>query len=320
MAKFIAKPKHNYADLCVIGGGPAGLSAAVNAASEGLFTVLVERGEVGGQARHSSRVENYLGFPSGISGPQLVSRAHNQAIEFGVDCWTGEEVISLASDGSFKILTLKSGLTLLCKAIILSAGLKWRKLRAVNSDAYLNHGVYYGANMDMGPQLRGKDVIVVGGANSAGQAVLWFAKFARSVTQVVRGASLSTMSEYLISRIAAKENVQVLYECEVAECIGGVGENSESFLQGVRLSNGNVIEASAMFVFIGAEPHTNWLAGTCELDKLGYVLTDGNLHTRCPGLFAAGDVRAGSVKRIAAGVGEGAVAVSNVHKYLEGVI
>lgn len=315
MAKFVPAPKFSYADLCVIGGGPTGLSAAVNAASEGLHTILLEKDDIGGQARYSSKVENYLGFPSGISGPQLISRAHNQALEFGVECWVGDEAIQLTSDGSFRILKLKSGASLLCKAVILAAGLKWRKLKTLNADTYLNRGVFYGANMDMGPQLRDKEVVVVGGANSAGQAVLWFAKFARSVTQVVRGESLNSMSQYLISRINKLSNVQIKYSAEVIECLG----NSESYLNAVNLSDGTTCQADAMFVFIGAVPHTEWLQGTCELDARGFVVTGGNLMTRCDGFFAAGDVRADSIKRIAAGVGEGAVAVANVHKYLEGV-
>jgi thioredoxin reductase (NADPH) len=318
--RFKATPKFQFFDLVVIGAGPTGLSGAVNGASEGLHTCLVERGEIGGQARHSSRVENYLGFPSGISGPQLTSRAYNQALEFGVECLRGVSVEACLSEGKLKLLTLDSGITLLSRAVLLASGLKWRKLKASNAEMYLDHGVYYGANMDMGPKLRDKHIVVVGGANSAGQASVWFSKFAKKVTQLVRGEKLSTMSEYLIDKLRKMPNVEICYSCEVAECIGGsvLGDDGGR-LTHVKLASGEVIESDAMFVFIGAVPHTSWLDGTCSLDKFGFVETDGNLMTRCNGLFAAGDVRSGSIKRIAAGVGEGAMAVAHIHKYLEDV-
>jgi thioredoxin reductase (NADPH) len=322
MARFTASPKFAYADLVVVGAGPAGLSAAVNAASEGLHTVLIERaGEIGGQARHSSRVENYLGFPSGITGPQLISRAHNQALEFGVECHLEDEVTGITSDGSFRVVRLASGTNILCKAVILALGLRWRKLGALNADTYLNRGVYYGANMAMGPQLRDRQVSVIGGANSAGQAVLWFAKYAASVTQIVRGGGLNSMSAYLIDRVRAMPNVRTLFNCEVEECIGDEGLNVPTGmgdLTQLRLSDTSSLPCDALFVFIGAQPHTEWLRNTCTLDPHGYILTDANLQTGCKGVFAAGDVRAGSIKRIASGVGEGAAAVAHVHKYLEG--
>lgn len=318
--RFKATPKFSFFDLVVIGAGPAGLSGAVNGASEGLHTCLVERGDIGGQARHSSRVENYLGFPNGISGPQLTSRAYNQALEFGVECLRGVSVQACQSEGKIKLLTLDTGHTLLSRAVLLASGLKWRRLGAANTEMYLDRGVYYGANMDMGPKLRDQNVVVVGGANSAGQASVWFSKFARKVTQVVRGPKLSAMSEYLIDRLGKLKNVEVRYSCEVDTCIGGsVLPMDGGTLTHVKLSNGDIVQADAMFVFIGAVPHTDWLMGTCSLDKFGFVETDGQLMTRCAGLFAAGDVRSGSIKRIAAGVGEGAMAVAHIHKYLEDV-
>lgn len=314
MPRFKAQPKFSYADVVIVGSGPTGLSAAVNAASEGLHTVLIEREQIGGQARHSSRVENYLGFPNGISGPQLTSRAHNQALEFGVECLVGAEVTSIVSDGTFKRVTLSDETRILARAVLIATGLRWRKLKTLNADSFLNRGVYYGANMDMGPKLRDAHVVVVGGANSAGQAVVWFAKFAKTVTQVVRGSTLGAMSEYLVDRVSKLPNVEVRYETEVESCMG-----DNAVLDSIELSDTSIIPCHAMFVFIGAVPHTDWLEKTCTLDPHGFIKTNDKLQTECAGLFAAGDVRSGSIKRIASGVGEGAMAVSHIHKYLEGV-
>lgn len=304
-----------YARLCIIGAGPAGLSAATNASSEGLDTLILEaQSEIGGQARHSSRIENYLGFPSGLTGPQLMSRAASQAENFGTRIQLDSRASQLTLEGNLKCITLDTGAHILCHALLLASGLTWRKLEAQNIDQFHGKGVFYGASMDMGPNLKDKRVSIIGGANSAGQAALWFAKFAREVCMIVRGESLhSSMSDYLVQRILATSNITILIRAKVSECHG------EEKLVGLTLDCEEItsLPTDCMFIFIGAEPQTSWLKQNCDLDDRGYIECNSSNATKCSGIFAAGDVRQGSTKRVASGVGDGAHTVSSIHKYLQ---
>jgi thioredoxin reductase (NADPH) len=331
-----ATPSLPFYDLIVIGGGPAGLGAAVYGASEGLRTVLVEQEAIGGQAGQSSRIENYLGFPSGIAGGDLARRATTQARRFGAEMLLTSEVSSLEVCGSARVVRLADGGELSAHAVLLTTGVAYRRLEAPGVDAFNGSGVYYGATATDAESYRDQDVYIVGGANSAGQAAVFFARTARSVTILVRGQSLErSMSQYLIEQIAGFPNVRVRTSSEV------VGASGDDHLERVRIADRETgteeeVETSWLFVFIGAAPCTDWLSKEVLRDDKGFVLTgpdlvvDGQLpagwplerqpyflETSVPGVFAAGDVRCQSVKRVASAVGEGAMAVTLVHRYLE---
>jgi thioredoxin reductase (NADPH) len=325
-----------FYDLVVIGGGPAGLAAAVYGASEGLKTVLIEREATGGQAGTSSRIENYLGFPNGLSGTDLAQRATAQARRFGAEL-LAQEVTSVRVSDPYRTIVLGDGGEIACYAVVVAPGVTVRTLDVPGADRFTGAGVYYGAALTEAAHYRDQDVIVIGGANSAGQGAVFFAHYARRVTMLVRGKSLAeSMSQYLVDQIAATPNIDVLPQTEVVEVQGG------ERMEGVILRSGDggtqPMPAAAIFVFIGATPRTELFEGVLARDPGGYILTgldlvtDGRpppgwttarlpalLETSVPGIFAAGDVRHGSSKRVAAAVGEGAVAVQLIHQYLKTV-
>jgi len=327
-----------FYDLAIVGGGPAGLAAAVYGASEGLKTVMLEGEAPGGQAGLSSRIENYLGFPSGLSGADLARRAVTQAKRFGVEILAPVRAASLKVDGTYRLIELQNGAQISAHAVVLATGVQWRKLNVPGMDRLQDAGVYYGAASTEALSCSNEDVYVVGGANSAGQAAMFFSKYARRVIMLVRGTSLSaTMSQYLIDQITQTPNIQLEVNTEVVEVHG------EDRLQEISLychlsKETSRVPASALFIFIGALPRTEWLDGAVERDAKGFILTgtdlikNGNrpkgwtpdrdpylLETNIPGVFAAGDVRCGSAKRVASSVGEGSVAVQFVHQYLSAV-
>jgi len=328
----------DFYDLAILGGGPAGLAAAVYGASEGLHTVIVEREAPGGQAGMSSRIENYLGFPTGLSGGDLARRAVVQAQRFGVEILSPQEAVSVRTEGSYRIIKLADGSEISCHALLVATGVQWRRLDAPGIDKLQGAGVYYGGGTTEALSCKGEIIYVVGGANSAGQAAMNFAKYAEKVAVLVRGDGLAaTMSQYLIDQIQQTPNIQIWTHANVAEVHGNKRLEEISVL----CSDTDKIErvpASSMFIFIGALPRTEWLAGVVERDDRGFILTgpdlirDGErpdgwtlerdpflLETNVPGIFAVGDVRHGSVKRVASGVGEGSVAVQFIHQYLSKV-
>ena len=328
----------NFYDLAIVGGGPAGLAAAVYGASEGLHTVMIEREAPGGQAGMSSRIENYLGFPQGLSGNDLARRAVAQATRFGVEILSPVEAVDARTEGSYRIIKLADGSELSCHALMISTGVQWRKLEAEGIARLQGAGIYYGGGASEALSCKGEIVYVVGGANSSGQAAMNFARYAERVVILVRGDSLaSTMSQYLIDQIKKTPNIQIWAHASVVEAHGASHLEEISVL----CSDTNKIErvaASSMFIFIGALPRTDWLGGLIERDDRGFILTgpdlirDGQrpkgwglerdpflLETNVPGIFAVGDVRHGSVKRVASGVGEGSVAVQFIHQYLSKV-
>jgi thioredoxin reductase (NADPH) len=335
---FRTHSETNFYDLAIVGGGPAGLAAAVYGASEGLHTVIIEREAPGGQAGMSSRIENYLGFPAGLSGNDLARRAVVQAKRFGVDFLSPQEATGVRIEGPYRILKLADGSEISCHALMIASGVQWRRLDAPGIDKFQGAGVYYGGGTTEALSCKGEIVYVIGGANSAGQAAMNFAKYADRVVILVRGGSLSsTMSQYLIDQIKETPNIQIWAHASVAEAHG----NNHLEEISVMCADTNKIErvpATSMFIFIGALPRTDWLAGTVERDDRGFVLTGPDvmsngqhpkgwtldrdpflLETNVPGVFAVGDVRHGSVKRVASGVGEGSVAVQFIHQYLSKV-
>jgi len=328
----------NFYELAIVGGGPAGLAAAVYGASEGLHTVMIEREAPGGQAGMSSRIENYLGFPSGLSGGDLARRGVVQAQRFGVEILSPQEAVGARVEGPYRIIKLANGDEISCHALMISTGVQWRRLEAPGIDRLQGAGVYYGGGATEALSCKGEMVYVVGGANSAGQAAMNFSKYADRVVMLVRGDSLSsTMSQYLIDQIKQTPNIQVWAHASVAEVHGDTHLEEISVL----CSDTNKLErvsANAVFIFIGALPRTDWLAGLVERDDRGFLLTGPDLmkggqrpkgwtlerdpfllETNVPGIFAVGDVRHGSVKRVASGVGEGSVAVQFIHQYLSKV-
>lgn len=327
-----------FYDLIIVGGGPAGLAAGVYGASEGLRTVMVEREAPGGQAGMSSRIENYLGFPSGLSGGDLARRAVTQARRFGVEILAPQEVTNLRVENPSKMLTLADGTEIGCKALVIATGVSYRKLNIPGIDRLHGAGVYYGAAMIEGESCRGEDVYIVGGANSAGQAAMYFSQYARRVVMLVRDSSLSSaMSYYLIDQIRGNENIQVELCSQVVEVHGTDHLEAISVLCSDS-GETHKMPATSLYIFIGAAPRTDWLAGVVERDDRGFILSgpdllrDGKrpkgwplerdpwlLETSVPGIFVAGDARHGSVKRVASGVGEGANAVQLVHRYLSTV-
>jgi thioredoxin reductase (NADPH) len=330
------RPSTAFYDLVVIGGGPAGLGAAVYGASEGLRTLMVERIATGGQAGQSSRIENYLGFPDGVSGAQLTDRARRQAAKFGAEILTTRDVIGLEANGSARTVSFSDGMAVDAHTVILATGVSYRQLTAPGLSQHTGAGVFYGSALTEAVGCTDNDVYIVGGANSAGQAAVYLAKTARSVSILVRGPSLrKSMSHYLVEQVEAVPNIMVRTCTEVVEGHG------DKHLERLTLRDSNTgateaIDAQYMFVFIGAAPLTDWLDGVVLRDPRGFVLsgpdlpgTGGrppgwplerppyHLETSVPGVFVAGDVRAESAKRVASAVGEGAMAVMLVHRYLE---
>ncbi|AQA26256.1 pyridine nucleotide-disulfide oxidoreductase family protein [Rhodococcus sp. MTM3W5.2] len=328
-------PASDFYDLVVIGGGPAGLGAAVYGASEGLRTVLIERTATGGQAGQSSRIENYLGFPDGLSGAQLADRARRQAAKFGAEVITTRDVVALEVNGSARTVRFADGASLDAHTVILATGVSYRQLSVPGLGEFTGRGVYYGSAVTEAARCSDQDVYIVGGANSAGQAAVYLARGARSVTIVVRARSLDdSMSHYLIQQI--RQNPRIV----VRACAEVVGVEGDDHLERITLRDNTTgrtetVDAHWLFLFIGAAPRTDWLDGVVVRDDHGYVLSgpdlvvDGkrprgweldrmpqHLETSVPGVFAAGDVRSDSAKRVASAVGEGAMAVMLVHRYL----
>jgi thioredoxin reductase (NADPH) len=329
-------PAKAFYDLVVIGGGPAGLGAAVYGASEGLRTVLVERTAAGGQAGQSSRIENYLGFPDGVSGSQLTERARRQAVRFGAELLTTREVVGIEVNGSARTVRFTDGETVDAHAVILATGVSYRQLSAPGLADLAGRGVYYGSAMSETANCKNHDIYIVGGANSAGQAAMYFARHAKSVTMVVRGTTLEAgMSYYLVQQIADVANINVRTCTEVVAASGD--EHLETLTLRDNTTGGTeVVDTQWVFVFIGAAPRTEWLDGVVARDDHGFVISGPDLpregtrphgwtadrapyhlETSVPGVFVAGDARADSAKRVASAVGEGAMAVMLVHRYLE---
>jgi thioredoxin reductase (NADPH) len=329
-------PRTDFYDLVVIGGGPAGLGAAVYGASEGLRTVLIEKRAPGGQAGQSSRIENYLGFPDGVTGAQLAERARRQAVKFGAELVTARSVIGLESTGSSRTVRFDDGTSVAAHAVVVATGVFYRTLDAPGVQELSGRGVFYGSAMTEADDCAGQDVYVVGAANSAGQAAVFLARRARWVYLLCRGPSLlASMSQYLIEEIAGVDNIAV------RTCTSVVAAHGDGHLEKVTVRDSvtgeeSTHDAGHLFVFIGAVPHTEWLDGVVARDARGFIptgpalLTDGRrpsgwpldrdpyfLEASVPGVFVAGDVRADSVKRVASAVGEGAMAVTLVHRYLE---
>jgi thioredoxin reductase (NADPH) len=327
-----------FYDLVVIGGGPAGLGAAVYGASEGLRTVLVERVAIGGQAGQSSRIENYLGFPDGVSGAQLTERARRQAMKFGAELITTGDVVGLEANGSARTVRFADGTSIDAHAVILATGVNYRLLDAPGLAEFTGRGVFYGSALTEAANCAERDVYIVGGANSAGQAAVYLAHGARSVTLLVRSDDVrATMSHYLVEQLEQVENIHIRTCAEVVE-VSGDDHLERLTIRDRATGTTETVEGDHLFVFIGAAPHTDWLAGVVDRDPRGFVLAgpdlvvDGalpagwelprqpfHLETSVPGVFAAGDARAESAKRVASAVGEGALAVMLVHRYLEGL-
>ncbi|MFL6414850.1 MAG: FAD-dependent oxidoreductase [Bryobacteraceae bacterium] len=330
-----SRPDSGFFDLAIVGGGPAGLAAAVYGASEGLKTVIIEREAPGGQAGLSSRIENYLGFPSGLSGGDLTRRAVAQARRFGAEILTPQQAVGVRSEGTYRSIMLADGSEVSCHALLIATGVQWRKLNVPGIDNLQGAGVYYGAGSTEALSCRNEDVYIIGGANSAGQAAMNFSRFAKRVVLLVRGKSLAaTMSKYLIDDIERTPNIDVQTEAQVVAVHGDKRLESIS-VSCAKTGTVDVLPTSSLFVFIGAEPRTDWLEGLVQRDSKGFVLTGPELmkegkrpqgwtpdrdpallETSTPGIFAVGDVRHGSVKRVASSVGEGSIAVQLVHQYL----
>jgi thioredoxin reductase (NADPH) len=310
-------------DVAVVGAGPAGLAAAVYAASEGLCTTVIEGMAPGGQAGASSKIENYLGFPAGISGQQLATRAQLQALKFGVHFAISREVITIEQLDGIHKLTLQGGHQICARTVVVASGAQYRKLGVKNYLKYENRGLYYAATAMESELCRDHEAIIVGGGNSAGQASLFLSGIAKHVHHLVRGPSFSeTMSQYLISRVENSSHITVHTKSEIVELDG---EPSLKRVTWANLNTGErtVRNISTVFVMVGAEPNTGWLFGTVRLDKKGFILTGGTdgfdkspYATSMPGIYAVGDARANSVKRVASAVGEGSVVISYIHRYL----
>jgi thioredoxin reductase (NADPH) len=323
-----AAPVQDHYDLVIVGGGPAGLAAAVYGASEGLRTVMVERDATGGQAGQSSRIENYLGFPAGLSGSDLARRATDQARRLGAELLTVQDAVALEVEGSGRIVRLSGGGSLSANCVLVASGVSYRQVDAPGFAELKGAGIYYGAALAEARSCADQHVVIVGGANSAGQAAVKVSEFAARVTMLVRGSSLaSSMSHYLIEQIAALGNVEVRTGAQA------VAAEGDGRLRRLRIRTGEaetVEDVDACFVFIGALPRTDWLDGVVARDERGFILAGADartkgwplkrephlLETSVPGVFVAGDVRARSIKRVASAVGEGSMAVSLIHEYL----
>jgi thioredoxin reductase (NADPH) len=322
-------PAQDHYDLVVVGGGPAGLAAAVYGASEGLKTVMVEREAPGGQAGQSSRIENYLGFPAGLSGSDLARRATDQARRLGAELLTVQEAVGLRAEGAGRLVELSGGGVLSASCVLVASGVSYRQLDTPGFPELTGAGIYYGAAMTEARACEDQHVVVIGGANSAGQAAVYFSGYAGRVTMLVRGPSLEkSMSQYLIEQIAALPNIEVRTRSSAT-----AAEGEDGRLRRLRVTGPDgeeTLEADACFVFIGASPRTDWLAGVVARDERGFILAGRDaqangwtlqrepyvLETTVPGVFVAGDVRARSIKRVASAVGEGSMAVSLIHEYL----
>jgi len=322
-----------FYDLVVVGGGPAGLAAAVYGASEGLRTLLLEREAPGGQAGTSSRIENYLGFPSGLTGADLTRRAVAQARKFGAELLTPQEACRLRIDGQYRVITLSDGSEVSTRALLIASGVSYRTLDVPGAEKLTGAGVYYGAALTEAISCRDEEVLIIGGGNSAGQAALFFAQYAKHVVILVRGASLGeSMSQYLVDQVEGTPNVTVMTRTRV------IAIHGDDRLHSVTIacdSEQRELEATSLFAFIGAAPRTDWVAGVIQRDEHGFILTGSDLprengrprgwplerdpyllETNVPGVFCAGDVRHQSVKRVASAVGEGSIAVQFTHRYL----
>ncbi len=326
--KLQTQPLYAEYDVVIVGGGPAGLAAAVYGGSEGLRTIMIEREAPGGQAGTSSRIENYLGFPGGVSGGDLANRALLQAKRFDTEILVTRWVTSVEPGAGSHRVNLDEGLAVRARAVVLATGVSWRKLDSDGAERLIGRGVYYGAARTEALGTRGKDIFLIGGGNSAGQAAMFFSNYARSVTLLVRGESLAkSMSYYLIEQLRTKANIAVETRTVVVEVAGG------AHLERITTrdeSTGTTAErpADALFTFIGADAETAWLPAAIERDERGYIRTGHDirdwsgdrppfaLETSVPGIFAAGDVRCNSVKRVAAGVGEGSMVIAFIHQYL----
>jgi thioredoxin reductase (NADPH) len=324
-----------FYDLAIVGGGPAGLAAAVYGASEGLRTVMIEREAPGGQAGLSSRIENYLGFPAGLSGRDLARRAVVQATRFGVEILSPQEAAGVRIEGPYRIIEMTDGSKVSCHALLLAMGVQWRSLGVPGEDRLRGAGVYYGGGMTEAISCKDETVYVVGGANSAGQAAINFANYATKVVMIIRRESLAaTMSQYLIDQIKKTSNIEIWPQAEVSEVHGDQHLEEISILCATTDTTERV-PAKSLFIYIGALPRTNWLGDLVQRDDRGFILSGVDLvregkrpigwtldrdpsllETNVPGIFVVGDVRHGSVKRVASGVGEGAVAIQFVHQYL----
>jgi len=327
-----------FYDVIIVGAGPAGLGAAVYGASEGLRTLMIDREATGGQAGTSSRIENYLGFPKGLSGADLAQRATAQAKRLGAEILTAQAVAGGRVEDPYRFVTLSDGTELGCRALVIATGVSVRQLDVPGVEALTGAGVYYGAALTEAANYRGQHVFVVGGANSAGQGAMFFSRYASKVTMLVRSSALEKgMSQYLVDQIYGNENIEVLMQTQVVEAIG------KNRLEAVIIANKETGEtqklpAAAMFLFIGAVPHSELVAGVVERNHAGFILTGPDLiqggrrpknwrlkrdpyllETSVPGIFAAGDIRQGAVRRVASAVGQGAIAISEVHQYLKTV-
>lgn len=327
--------KSDLYDVVIIGAGPAGLAAGVYGGSEGLKTLLIEKRAPGGQAGTSSRIENYLGFPKGLSGQELTHRALTQATRFGIEFLSPQEVVAINVDGNYKIVELGDGTKINTKSVIVTTGVDYRRLPAKGADRFTGAGVYYGAAITEAHSCRNKQVYIVGGGNSAGQGAVYLSQFAEKVHILIRRPDLtSTMSSYLIDQINAIDNIEVIGRRQVLEVCGG--DHLEKLIIENMDDNSNMeVPADALFIFIGAKPYTDWLQEKVIRNKKGFIETGKELHlynnfkkvwkqdrepflleTCQPGIFAAGDVRAGAMNRVASAVGEGAMAIKFVHEYI----
>ncbi len=331
-------PDMAFYDLLIIGGGPAGLAAAVYGASEGLHTILIEGQAVGGQAAASSNIENYLGFPSGLTGYNLTRRAVVQAIKFGAEILNSQNVMGIKVDGQYRLVTFADGNEIRCHVVLIACGVTYRKLDDVrNIEKLTGAGVYYGSSMVEALHYQGQDIYIVGGANSAGQAAIHFSKYAREVTLLVRSDTLAEkMSQYLIHQINETSNIKVRLNTVVTE-VSGESKLEYITIMNTKTKEQQIVPAAGLFIYIGAVPNTDWLNGIVLRDNHGFILTGSDLYdnrhpqnmimdhhpllleTNIPGIFAAGDVRHNSIKRIASAVGEGATAVQLIHQYLRNV-
>jgi thioredoxin reductase (NADPH) len=327
-----------FYDVIIVGAGPAGLGAAVYGASEGLRTLMIDREATGGQAGTSSRIENYLGFPKGLSGADLAQRATAQAKRLGAEILTARDVIGVRLENPYRYVTLSDGTELGCRALVIATGVTVRKLDVPGLEALTGAGIYYGAALTEAANYRDQQVFVVGGANSAGQGSMFFSRYASKVSILVRSSALEKgMSQYLVDQIDGTENIEVLTRTEVVEAIGGDRLEAITVMD-KETGETQTLPAAAMFLFIGAVPHSEVVAGVVERNKAGFIITGPDLirggrrpknwtlkrdpyllETSVPGIFAAGDIRQGAVRRVASAVGQGAIAISSVHQYLKSV-